>query len=229
MKTKNDLYRPAVPSSGHRIRLTKIFTNLSWPGRAMSPRLEIFRFGTVRLRLNISPTSSIPCNETQNTDLENYWLYARMGLVALAYSAPHSFSAWKLPPAPVYFSNLSSPTAKKSIATWVNMAELALVVNIIDSVKFTYQVAHFVYETIQSARNEDAEHQQIAGKPRRELLFLASFRSYFEKVQGAIAYDQALDEVSHPKNPAPILLDVYTAAHIVTISIDMALGHWASH
>ena len=109
------------------------------------------------------------------------------------------------------------------------MAELALVINIIDSVKLTCKVAHFVYETFQSARNEDAEHQQIADNFRRELLFLASFRTYFEKVRGAIAYDQALDQVSHRKNPAPVLLDAFTAAQTVTISIDVALGDRASH
>ncbi|KAL8657200.1 MAG: hypothetical protein Q9226_002159 [Calogaya cf. arnoldii] len=75
------------------------------------------------------------------------------------------------------------------------MAELALVINIIDSVKVTYQVAHYVYETLQSARNEEAEQKQIANDFRRELLFLASFRSYFDRVQGAIAYNQALDEL----------------------------------
>ncbi|KAL8997737.1 MAG: hypothetical protein Q9169_003066 [Polycauliona sp. 2 TL-2023] len=75
------------------------------------------------------------------------------------------------------------------------MAELALVINIIESVKLTYKVARYVHETIQSAKNEDTEQKQIADNFRTELLFLASFRTYFEKVQGAIAYDQALDEL----------------------------------
>ncbi len=77
------------------------------------------------------------------------------------------------------------------------MAELALVINIIESVKVIYHVAHYVHETIQSARNTDVEQQQISSQFKRELLFLASFNRYFEKAQGAIAYDQELDEVSN--------------------------------
>ncbi|KAI4277094.1 MAG: hypothetical protein L6R38_005505 [Xanthoria sp. 2 TBL-2021] len=75
------------------------------------------------------------------------------------------------------------------------MAELALVINIIETVKLTYQVAHYVHEIIQSARNEDMERKQISSNFKLELLFLASFKRYFEKAQGAIAYDQALDEL----------------------------------
>lgn len=84
------------------------------------------------------------------------------------------------------------------------MAELALVINIIETVKLTYQVAHYVHEIIQSARNEDMEQKQISSNFKIELLFLASFKRYFEKAQGAIAYDQALDEVSHCYDPALI-------------------------
>ncbi|KAL8930554.1 MAG: hypothetical protein Q9208_000738 [Pyrenodesmia sp. 3 TL-2023] len=75
------------------------------------------------------------------------------------------------------------------------MAELGIVISVIESVKLTYQVAQYVHETIQSARNEDAEQKQVSSDFNRELLFLASFRRYFEKAQGAIAYDQALDEL----------------------------------
>ncbi|KAL9596348.1 MAG: hypothetical protein Q9219_005865 [cf. Caloplaca sp. 3 TL-2023] len=75
------------------------------------------------------------------------------------------------------------------------MAELALAVNIVETVKITYHVAQYVYNTIQSGRNEDAERERIAADFRRELLFLASFERYFEKAHGAIAYDQALDEL----------------------------------
>lgn len=77
------------------------------------------------------------------------------------------------------------------------MAELALVINIIETVKLTYQVARYVHQTIQSAKNEDMEQKQISSDFKIELLFLGSFKRYFEKAQGAIAYDQALDEVSH--------------------------------
>lgn len=77
------------------------------------------------------------------------------------------------------------------------MAEFALAINILEAVKTTYRVATFVYETIKSAKHEDAEQQQIASDFGRELLFLASFRRYLEKTQGAIAYDKTLDEVSH--------------------------------
>ncbi|CAO1596860.1 hypothetical protein XANCAGTX0491_000688 [Xanthoria calcicola] len=75
------------------------------------------------------------------------------------------------------------------------MAELALVINIIETVKLTYQVARYVHKTIQSAKNEDMEQQQISSDFKIELLFLGSFTRYFEKAQGAIAYDQALDEL----------------------------------
>ena len=82
------------------------------------------------------------------------------------------------------------------------MAELALVINIIETVKLTYRVAHYVHETIQSAKNEDTEQQQISSDYKIELLFFGSFRRFFEKAQGVIAYDQALDEVSHCCDPA---------------------------
>ncbi|KAI4172904.1 MAG: hypothetical protein LQ343_003312 [Gyalolechia ehrenbergii] len=75
------------------------------------------------------------------------------------------------------------------------MAEFALAINILEAVKTTYRVATFVYETIKSAKHEDAEQQQIASDFGRELLFLASFRRYLEKTQGAIAYDKTLDEL----------------------------------
>ncbi|KAL8697408.1 MAG: hypothetical protein Q9201_007135 [Fulgogasparrea decipioides] len=75
------------------------------------------------------------------------------------------------------------------------MAELALALNIIELVKQTYHVARFVYDSVQSAKNEDAERRQIASDLGRELLFLASFERYFEKAHGAIAYDQALDKL----------------------------------
>ncbi|KAL8937566.1 MAG: hypothetical protein Q9216_004363 [Gyalolechia sp. 2 TL-2023] len=67
--------------------------------------------------------------------------------------------------------------------------------NILEAVKATYRVATFVYETIKSAKHEDAEQQQIASDFGRELLFLASFQRYLEKTQGAIAYDRTLDEL----------------------------------
>lgn len=75
-------------------------------------------------------------------------------------------------------------------------AELALAVNIIEVVKQTYLVARFLYDTVNSAKHENEERNQISAEFRTELLFLASFERYFEKAHGAIAYDQALDEVS---------------------------------
>ncbi|KAL8725254.1 MAG: hypothetical protein Q9181_006479 [Wetmoreana brouardii] len=73
--------------------------------------------------------------------------------------------------------------------------QLSLAVNIIDVVKHTYHVAQFVYKALRSAQTEDVERQKIASDLGRELNFLASFQRYFEKAQGAVAYDQKLDQI----------------------------------
>ncbi|KAL8959412.1 MAG: hypothetical protein Q9193_003721 [Seirophora villosa] len=75
------------------------------------------------------------------------------------------------------------------------MAELALAVNIIEVMKLTYRVAHFIYGSIEAAKTEDAEKAQIASNFRLEFLFLASFKRYLEKNHNSIAYDKALDEL----------------------------------
>ena len=59
----------------------------------------------------------------------------------------------------------------------------------------TCVVANFIYRTVKSARNADAESDNIASSMRVELLFLRSFLAYFERARGSITQVVDLDEV----------------------------------
>lgn len=82
------------------------------------------------------------------------------------------------------------------------MDPLSLTASILTVVDETYAVASFIYRTVKSAKNADAELDNITSSMRIELLFLRSFLVYFERARGSITQVVELDEVRiicHPQ------------------------------
>lgn len=75
------------------------------------------------------------------------------------------------------------------------MDPISLTASILTIVNETYVVANFIYRTIKSAKNADAEFENIMSSMRVELLFLRSFLVYFERARGSIIQVRDLDEV----------------------------------
>ena len=75
------------------------------------------------------------------------------------------------------------------------MDPISLTLSILTIVKETYVVVRFIYGTIKSAKNADAEFENIMSSMRVELLFLRSFLVCFERARGSIIQVRDLDEV----------------------------------
>ena len=75
------------------------------------------------------------------------------------------------------------------------MEPVGLAASILTIVDETYVVAKFIYRTVKSAKNADAELDNIMSSMRVELLFLRSFLVYFERARGSITQIADLDEV----------------------------------
>ncbi|KAL8794634.1 MAG: hypothetical protein Q9195_002830 [Heterodermia aff. obscurata] len=76
------------------------------------------------------------------------------------------------------------------------MDPISLTASILTVVDETYVVARFIYRTIKSSKNADAELDNIMSSMRVELLFLRSFLVYFERARGSITQVQDLDELT---------------------------------
>ena len=89
------------------------------------------------------------------------------------------------------------------------MEPVGLAVSILTVVDEIYVVARFIYRTVKSAKNADAELDNLMSSMRVELLFLRSFLAYFERARGSITQVADLDEVflSRQSTSSPYLLN----------------------
>ena len=86
------------------------------------------------------------------------------------------------------------------------MEPVGLAASILTVVDETYVVARFIYRTVKSAKNADAELDNLMSSMRVELLFLRSFLAYFERARGSITQVADLDEVFLSRHSQRVLL-----------------------